>query len=115
MKRPPLTSFALILAAACCFHASAQTITSFSPSSVAAGSPAFDLTINGQFGGSDFPPTVTWSNLGSAALNVVSFGGADYLQVDLAARVPEIGGVVGLGHENPFALWLIWLAALKCV
>ena len=42
---------------------------------------------------------------------VVSFGRAHDLQVNLAARVPEFGGVVGVGHENPFALWLIWLPA----
>ena len=43
---------------------------------------------------------------------VVSFGGADDLKIDLAPRVPEISGVVGVGHENPFALRLIWLPLL---
>ncbi|MCU1257600.1 MAG: cell surface receptor domain protein [Bryobacterales bacterium] len=101
MKRPPLASFALILAAACCFHASAQTITSFSPSSVAAGSPTFDLTINGQFGGSDFPPTVTWSNLGSATLNVVSFS-AVQIVVTVPANLIANPGTAAITVNQPF-------------
>ncbi|CNV12034.1 Uncharacterised protein [Mycobacterium tuberculosis] len=40
---------------------------------------------------------------------VGAFGGVHDLQVDLASRVTEGCGVVGVGHENPFALWLIWL------
>ena len=45
----------------------------------------------------------------------VSFGGADDLQVDLAPRVLQSCGVVGVGHENPFALWLIWLRLTRCL
>jgi hypothetical protein len=31
----------------------------------------------------------------------------DDLQVDFAPRVVQSCGVVGVGHENPFALWLV--------
>ena len=40
---------------------------------------------------------------------VISFGSADDLHVDLATRVFQSCGVVGVGHENPFALcWYGW-------
>src|SRR5262249_32905717 len=46
---------------------------------------------------------------------VRSLGGVDDLQVNLAPRVLQSCGFVGVGHENPFALWLIWLPLTRCL